>query len=590
MLKHNRFGLRDETHGGGGALQIDTNRRIGEEQLPADVIWAPRSCTCLTSYRIGRQPSPNAPAADSLSPPSQPGLAFFNLFARLFAGPAVLAAIAIHPVCLCAQNAEVLDPLEKDLLEFVTYEMQVAGGTWSDHASFPAIVWEKPGRVQEIIGNCPLTTRWFDKDLAETAKPDGKAPYVAYLEGKSEKGCRIKRMVTVSPGGKAITAFPHPSDDGSFDEKQWVLDEQQIAIKRKLLGVEKKFRAFKPPQTVKESAPVLRPGKAEEAGFKPGSITAMRTACREWYADTQEPFVALVARHGFVVFNEAFDDPNTGTTVIDTPKHMASITKTMSASLFAEFMDQGFVGLDDPVGKILPDFPLEGEGVFTWRATFMHMAGIHMKAGSGREVHNAYSDNWAVNLLSCLKVGREHKYNNMDTELTGKAMELMTGKCVLRLMKENLLIPLGMSDSRSSDVCHGSMATAWDAAKLGQMLLNKGTYGNIRFFSSETFQKMLPVRIKTYWPKARFDIPWGMGLTYFNERDPQAGNDGVPSNKYLLSKMTFCHGAASGAVLRVDPENDVVVTVVRTRQGPNYKPNLYKFLKAVDEGLVDRKP
>jgi CubicO group peptidase (beta-lactamase class C family) len=228
--------------------------------------------------------------------------------------------------------------------------------------------------------------------------------------------------------------------------------------------------------------------------------------------------------------------------------------------------------------------------MFTWRATFMHMAGIHAKAGSGREVHNAYSDNWVANLLPCLKVGKEHRYNNSDTELTAKAMELMTGKCVLRLMKDDLFTPLGMTNSRSSDVCHGSMATALDAAKLGQMLLNQGIYGNTRFFSRETFQKMLPVRMKTYWPDAKFDIPWGMGLTYFNERDPDAGKDGVPANKTLLSKMTFCHGAASGAVLRVDPENEVVVTVVRTKQGPNYKPNLYRFLKAVDEGLIDRKP
>jgi CubicO group peptidase (beta-lactamase class C family) len=169
-------------------------------------------------------------------------------------------------------------------------------------------------------------------------------------------------------------------------------------------------------------------------------------------------------------------------------------------------------------------------------------------------------------------------------------MELMTGKSVLRLMKDDLFAPLGMDHSRSSDVCHGGEATALDAAKLGQMLLNQGTYGNTRFFSKEVFHQMLPTQIREHWPKAEFDLPWGMGLTYFKERDPDAGKDGVPANKTLLSKATFCHGAASGAVLRVDPVNDVVVTVVRTKEGENYKPNLYRFLKAVDAGIVDRKP
>lgn len=484
------------------------------------------------------------------------------------------------------------DELEKDLLEFITYEIEVEGGVWKDGSQFPDLEWQSPDRVLSIIGQCPLVVRWFNKDLEEVSKPDGKAPYVASLEGRSEHGQHIRRMITASPGGKALISFPHPGNEDSFDEKQWLLDEQQIAIKRRLLGVEKKFPAFKAPQKTGENAPTLRSGTAAEAGFKPESLDAMRRACREWYDSSKEPFVALVAAHGVILFHEAFDDPATGTTTLDTPKHMASITKTMSAAVFAEFMDQGLVGLDDPVGRLLPDFPVEGPKAFTWRATFMHIAGLHMKAGSGREVHNAWSDNWAANLLPCIKVGVEHKYNNMDTELTGKALELITGQSVLRLIRDHLFVPLGMTRSRISDVCHGSECTALDVAKFGQMLLNQGAYGDTRFFSKETFQKMLPVKLRTYWPDSKFDIPWGMGLTYFNERDPRAGKDGVPANKTLLSKKNFCHGAASGAVLRVDPENEVVVTLVRAKntEGDAYKTNLAKFLLAVDEGIVGRKP
>lgn len=163
---------------------------------------------------------------------------------RPFPRSAIFATLAMISITLGAENNETPDPLEKDLLEFVAYEVQVDGGTWNDGSVFPSIVWEKPGRVQEIIGNCPLKTRWFDKDSEEVTQPDGKAPYVAFLEGKSGKGYLIKRMVTVSPGSKAITAFPHPPAIASFDENQWVLDEQQIAIKRKLLGVENKYPAL----------------------------------------------------------------------------------------------------------------------------------------------------------------------------------------------------------------------------------------------------------------------------------------------------------------------------------------------------------
>ena len=484
------------------------------------------------------------------------------------------------------------DPLEKNLLEFVTYDLEIEGGTWRDSSHFPPLVWQSPDRVLSIIGQCPLIVRWFNKDLNEVNEPDGKAPYVAYLEGRSEHGQHIRRLVTASPGGKALTSFPHPGSADSYDEKQWLLDEQQIALKRKLLGLEARFPLVKAPQQTGEHAPTLRPGTVSEAGFKPASLAAMRVACREWYDSSKEPFVALVASHGIILFHEAFDDQATGTTTVDAPKHMASITKTMSATLFAEFMDQGLVSLDDPVGKILPDFPIEGPKAFTWRATFMHIAGLHMKAGSGREVHNAWSENWAANLLPCLVVGKEHRYNNMDTELTAKAMELISGTSVLRLIKDRLFVPLGMTHSRISDVCHGAECSALDTAIFGQMLLNQGAYGDTRLISRETFQKMLPVKLRAFWPDSKFDIPWGMGLTYFNERDPRAGKDGVPANKTLLSRKTFCHGAASGAVLRVDPENEVVVTIVRTKnsEGDAYKTNLAKFLIAVDDGIIDRKP
>jgi CubicO group peptidase (beta-lactamase class C family) len=503
-----------------------------------------------------------------------------------------LSLLLLSAACLNAKEYVPETALEKDLLEFVTYEIEIEGGTWKDDHRFPPLVWQSPDRVLSIIGQCPLVVRWFNKDLAEVIKPDGKAPYVAYLEGRSEHGLHIRRMVTASPGGKVLTSFPHPAHADSFDEGQWLLDDQQIALKRKLLGVEHRFPDFKAPQKTAESAAVLRSGTAAEAGFKPEAPAAMRTACREWYDSSKEPFVALVASHGVILFHEAFDDPAKGVTTLDTPKHMASITKTMSACLFAEFMDQGLVSLDDPVGKILPDFPVEGPKAFTWRATFMHIAGLHMKAGSGREVHNAWSDNWAANLVPSLIVGKEHRYNNMDTELTGKAMELITGKSVLHLIKDHLFIPLGMSHSRISDVCHGSECTALDVAKFGQMLLNQGAYGDTRFFSKETFQKMLPVKLRAYWPNSKFDIPWGMGLTCFTERDPRAGKDGVPNNKTLLSRKTFCHGAASGAVLRVDPENEVVVTLVREKnmEGEAYNANLAKFLLAVDEGIINRKP
>jgi CubicO group peptidase (beta-lactamase class C family) len=55
---------------------------------------------------------------------------------------------------------------------------------------------------------------------------------------------------------------------------------------------------------------------------------------------------------------------------------LASITKAVSGLLFAQFIDQGLIHPDDPVGKFLPDFPTTGEGVLTLRHCFTHTSGF----------------------------------------------------------------------------------------------------------------------------------------------------------------------------------------------------------------------
>jgi hypothetical protein len=53
-------------------------------------------------------------------------------------------------------------------------------------------------------------------------------------------------------------------------------------------------------------------------------------------------------------------------------------------------------------------------------------------------------------------------------------------------------------------------------------------------------------------------------------KDPDAGKNGVPEDKMLLSKNTIGHAAASHAILRVDIDNGVVVSQVRNKAGKDY--------------------
>ncbi|MGE5681251.1 MAG: serine hydrolase, partial [Bacillota bacterium] len=118
---------------------------------------------------------------------------------------------------------------------------------------------------------------------------------------------------------------------------------------------------------------------------------------------------------------------------------------------------------------------------------------------------------------------------------------------------------LGMKSAYSDNSYGGLYCTARDLARFGQFLLNRGTFNGIRFFSEETFKKMLPQKLVT-------GNEWGIGIS--------------PMNKYGLSPSVFGHGAASGSVFRVDPENDLIIISARNRPGKFYKEFEKSFIES----------
>ena len=341
------------------------------------------------------------------------------------------------------------------------------------------------------------------------------------------------------------------------------------------------------PRKIKgKRAAILRSGTPQEAGVKPDTAEKIRVVCRQWYAESKEPFVILVARHGVIIVHEAFGEGPHGPVTIDTPMWIASITKALTGLMFAQFVDQGLIGIDEPVGKFLPDFPTEGDKAITLRHCFTHTTGLegHNRWGG---VHNPWLDNVIANGLPYLKPGDALVYNGVGYDLAGKVMEVVSGKSILRLMHENFFGPLGMKNTTIDDMGGATTttrSTAEDLARIGQLLLNKGSYGELDFFSPEAFEKLLPQPLNRFYPKIKSE--WGIGLVWMRQRHPKAGENDVPADKTVLSRNVIGHGAASSAILRVDLDNDLVITQTRNRAGIAYKKYVVQFLMAIEDGLV----
>ena len=153
-----------------------------------------------------------------------------------------------------------------------------------------------------------------------------------------------------------------------------------------------------------------------------------------------------------------------------------------------------------------------------------------------------------------------------------KALEQLTGQTLPQLYQNYLFGPLGCESIESIDGSALTWSNAYDLARVGQLLSNHGAYGNLRFFSEETFEQMLPRKLeKLLGPDT--NVTWGIGLTWFRGQG--------------LSHRTIGHGSASSCTLRVDLEKELVITMTRATAGKNFGVYHPRFIATVTDGVAE---
>jgi len=508
---------------------------------------------------------------------------------------------------------------------------------------FPELVWEKPYLTEKVMGKFPLQIQWFNNELKEVKTADKPGRYAFYAEGTTKDGIFIRRAKTIYCMPQEWVAWgerPKANLDylplNFVDKQAWekhkdaiseytgriallsILNQQEgavlmsyldemenndqpvkltdtplikdhefhLALKRKILGVENKWPELKLPAKNKDlRSNILHNGSEKEAGVKKGTADKIKNVCQKWYEDSKEPFVTLIARDGVIIFHEAFGERPDGKITLETTSEIASITKLLTGLMFAQFIEQGLIDLDDPVGKYLPDFQVTGDKVITLRQCFTHTAGLwgHEEWGG---VHNPWMDNLISNILKELTVGKKHEYNGMGYNLAGKVMEIVSGKSIFRLIRENFFDPLGLNYTiLEEDLAFSCHTNAGELAVIGQMLLNKGSYGDLKFFSEKTYEKIIPKPLNLFYPGIN-NINWGVGITEMFHKHPKVGQNGYSEDLTILSKNMIGHGSATSAILEVDPDNGLVISQTRRRGGNYYNKYLEELLIVIEESLL----
>ena len=134
-----------------------------------------------------------------------------------------------------------------------------------------------------------------------------------------------------------------------------------------------------------------------------------------------------------------------------------SVTKTFTATLLLQSVEEGKVKLDDPVEKYVPEIKLLKEynsaKLITLRQLASHTAGLPREPGL-RSSFSGPVEEWQNKLLASLAQttvekapGKGYVYSNLGYALLGLALERATGTPYIQLIQQKILQPLRMDNS-----------------------------------------------------------------------------------------------------------------------------------------------
>jgi D-alanyl-D-alanine carboxypeptidase len=260
---------------------------------------------------------------------------------------------------------------------------------------------------------------------------------------------------------------------------------------------------------------------------------------------------------GQVVHAAAYGErvPGSGDPVETTDRfRIASISKTITAIVTLQLVEDGVLTLDDPVGDVLIEhlsltgFDPDVRSI-TVRELLSHTAGFpkHQSTffGSGA---TSCVDAARIGLSRSVASGSGYTYSNMGFCVLGILIEAVTGKTYERVVYERLLTPLGISGMRMpstydlgpDEVVHAASpgrnfmetlgaAGSWNATPTDLVrILNSIDYATPGWKAvSEETANAMRYRIPTGFP------PGGYGLGLINY-DTSFGHTGTIQNTHAM--------------------------------------------------------
>lgn len=332
-----------------------------------------------------------------------------------------------------------------------------------------------------------------------------------------------------------------------------------------------------------------------------GRIDHLKGQCARWVElGVHKALCVLVARRGVVCLHEAYGPlgpHGAGPLQRDSIFPMLSISKTITATVLMQLVEDGLVGLTRPVQEYIPEFAGGEKPLVCVHNLLTHTSGI---GGGGSEddseagsdaVRDPEMDEWAWNVIRAplrYRPESEMRYTGANFVVIGEIIRRTSGRSLTELAAERVFGPLGMADSsfvlpasqvdrtvswnamaglgdtttaefRAAPTANlGVHSTASDMAAFGQAFLNKGSYGDARILHPSTVAEMTRDQIPGIgailsvgpYERRRASASWGYGW-------------GISSGQKwtrwpLFPRGSFSHSGGGAMFLWVDPVNEIV--------------------------------
>ena len=197
----------------------------------------------------------------------------------------------------------------------------------------------------------------------------------------------------------------------------------------------------------------------EAVGLTQTGVDAIWKSIEDFYRTGLQPGMSIVIRRkGKIVLKRAIghargNGPNhisLNPTLMqpDTPVCLFSASKGVTALLIHKLEEDGFLNLDDKVGKYIPEFGVNGKEDTTLRHVLAHRAGLNSIPLPDPDPRLLYQWNTMNDLLAAVSTkkgtGQEQAYHAITGGyILGEIARRVTGKELRPLMQEVFSEPLG---------------------------------------------------------------------------------------------------------------------------------------------------